>query len=353
MQESVVVAVEFDPGVEQVPDVGVGHEVRERGVAARRDHHLDPDAAPGRQPQGVEDHHRGQEVGRTDAHPLPGPDDGRRERLGDGQPRRALFGPCQLDRQPLPDAVRGDVSARVEMFPGGPRPIGDEESLEVRDGVAFDAKVLVAPLAHAISVEVVFRNIYATQIGGLSVRNDYFAVVAARGARGEPREADRFEGGRADPRLVHAPQHCAAQPPRTHGVVDDPHLQPGAGLADQDFGDGAADAVVADDVVLHVDRAGGVLQGGDERCEGVVAVVEQFDAVVPRGGGAAAPGDDLFYGVAPVDGLFGRGCGTAVSRQYVQQRAGHREQENQSQPHGRRSGYPLPARDDETRAERP
>lgn len=71
------------------------------------------------------------------------------------------------------------------------------------------------------------------------------------------------------------------------------------------------------------------------------------------GGGAAAPGDDLFYGVAPVDGLFGRGCGTAVSRQYVQQRAGHREQENQSQPHGRRSGYPLPACDDETRAERP
>ena len=63
VQESVVVAVEFDSGVEQVRDVGVGHEVRERRVAARRDHHFDPDAAPRRKAQRVEDQRRGQEVG--------------------------------------------------------------------------------------------------------------------------------------------------------------------------------------------------------------------------------------------------------------------------------------------------
>ena len=56
---------------------------------------------------------------------------------------------------------------------------GDSSVLQVGDSVALDAKVLVAPLAHVISVEVVFRNVYATQVGDLSVRNDYFAVVAA------------------------------------------------------------------------------------------------------------------------------------------------------------------------------
>ena len=97
------------------------------------------------------------------------PDDGRGERLGDGQPRGTLLGPCELDRQPLPDVVRRDMAADVETFAAYARPVGDEELLQVGDGVAFDAKVLVAPLAHVISVEVVFRNIYATQVGDLSV----------------------------------------------------------------------------------------------------------------------------------------------------------------------------------------
>ena len=49
----------------------------------------------------------------------------------------------------------------------------------------------------------------------------------------------------------------------------------------------------------------------------MVAVVQQLDAVVPRGGRSASPGDDLFHGVAPADGVFGRRCGAAVSGQYV------------------------------------
>ena len=77
------------------------------------------------------------------------------------------------------DAVRGDVTAQVETFVRDPRPVGDEEPLQVLHGVALDAEVLVAPLAHVISVEVVFRNIYATQKGDTAVRDDYFAVVAA------------------------------------------------------------------------------------------------------------------------------------------------------------------------------
>ena len=107
------------------------------------------------------------------------PDDGRGKGVGDGQPRGPLLGPGQLDRQALPDAVRGDVTAQVETFVRDPRPVGDEEPLQVLHGVALDAEVLVAPLAHVISVEVVFRNIYATQKGDTAVRDDYFAVVAA------------------------------------------------------------------------------------------------------------------------------------------------------------------------------
>lgn len=54
---------------------------------------------------------------------------------------------------------------------------------QVLHGVALDAEVLVAPLAHVISVEVVFRNIYATQKGDTAVRDDYFAGGAWRETR--------------------------------------------------------------------------------------------------------------------------------------------------------------------------
>ena len=126
----------------------------------------------------------------------------------------------------------------------------------------------------------------------------------------------------------------ADEPPRPYGVVDDPYFEPRAGFADQDFGDGAADAVVADDVILHVDRTDGVLQGCDQRRESVVAVVQQFDAVAGRGARSAAAGDDLFHGVAPVVARLGRrGC-TAVSGQHVKQRAGDGQQEDKCQPYG-------------------
>lgn len=60
-------------------------------------------------------------------------------------------------------------------------------------------------------------------------------------------------------------QHRAAEPPRADGVVDDAHFESRTGFAYQDFGDGASDAVVADDVVLHVDRPHGPLERGDQR----------------------------------------------------------------------------------------
>ena len=281
------------------------------------------------------------------------PDDGRGERLGDGQPRGTLLGPCELDRQPLPDVVRRDMAADVETFAAYARPVGDEELLQVGDGVAFDAKVLVAPLAHVISVEVVFRNIYATQVGDLSVRNDYFAVVAAGDARGEPRETHRLESRRLDARLVHAAQHRAAEPPRADGVVDDAHFESRAGFADQDFGDGPADAVVADDVVLHVDRAHGPLERGDQRREGVVAVVEQFDAVVAGDARAAAPCDDLSETVAAVCAAFRRREVRPVTRQYVEQRAGHGKQQDQRQPRRSRRGQAFLAGDERDGSERP
>ena len=353
MQEAVVVAVEFDPGVEQVADVGVGNQVGERRVAARGDHHLYPHPAARCQPERVEQHGRGQEIGRGDAYGAVRPDDGRGKGVGDGQPRGPLLGPGQLDRQPLPDAVRGDVAAAVEVFAAYTRPVGDEEPLQVGHGVALHAQVFVAPFAHVIPVEVVFGDVYAAQVGDLAVGDHYLAVVAVRDARGEPREANWFESRSLDPRVVHAAQCLAAQAPRADGIVDHPHLEPRAGFADQYFGDGVPDAVVADDVVLHVDRARGPLQRGDQCREGVVAVVEQPDAVVPGGACAASVGDDLFEAVAAAGGAIRRGAVAAVAGQYVEQRAGDGQQQDQRQPGCRRGGDALLARDDGDGHERP
>jgi len=225
--------------------------------------------------------------------------------------------------------------------------------LQVGHGVALHAQVFVAPFAHVIPVEVVFGDVYAAQVGDLAVGDHYLAVVAVRDARGEPREANRFESRSLDPRVVHAAQCLAAQAPRADGIVDHPHLEPRAGFADQYFGDGAPDAVVSDDVVLHVDRARGPLQRGDQCREGVVAVVEQPDAVVPGRACAASVGDDLFEAVAAAGGAIRRGAVAAVAGQDVEQRAGDGQQQDQRQPGRCRGGDALLARDDGDGHERP
>ena len=152
---------------------------------------------------------------------------------------------------------------------------------------------------------------------------------------------------------MHAAQHRAAEPPRADGVVDDAHFESRTGFAYQDFGDGASDAVVADDVVLHVDRPHGPLERGDQRREGVVAVVEQFDAVVAGDACAAAPCDDLSETVAAVCAAFRRREVRPVTSQYVEQRAGYGEQQDQRQPRRSRRGQTFLSGDERNGSERP
>ncbi len=196
--------------------------------------------------------------------------------------------------------MSGDVVGGIELSASDVRPVGDEEPLQVGYGVALDTEVFIAPLAHAVSIEVVFCNIYATQKCCFSVCDDYFPMVAVGTARREPREPQRFECVHFNTGRPHFVEQRTAHSPRTDGIVDDAYFHAGARLADEDIGDGAADAVVAEDIVFHMDRAGGPLQCGDQRREGIVAVVEQPHFVVVRHAGSASRVNDSFESVGRI-----------------------------------------------------
>ena len=193
-----------------------------------------------------------------------------------------------------------------------------------------------------VAVEVTFGDVDTAHESRAAVDDGDLGVVAPVGARREPWEPQRRVGAHLDSCAAEPPHEPFGKFPRTDGVVEQPHLHAGTRLADEDVGDGVADAVVGEDVVGEMDVAAGTLQGGDQRGEGFAAVVELFHAVaVADARRTAVPQHPLDAGRRPAVGGRHVPHGFAVSRQQVEQAAADRQKHDGQQPCDRYYGRLL------------
>ena len=204
-----------------------------------------------------------------------------REEIGQRRARTVFARPCDLERGAGQIVRRrGRVKSLRQRFAAFQRPVGREEPLHV-DGFALDAQVFVAPAPQRVAVEVAFGDVDAAHESRAAVDDGDLGVVAPVGARREPREPQRRVGAHLDSCAAEPPHEPFGKFPRTDGVVKQPYLHAGTRLADEDVGDGVADAVVGEDVVGEMDVAAGTLQGGDQQVEQAAADRQEHDGQQP------------------------------------------------------------------------
>lgn len=198
----------------------------------------------------------------------------------------------------------------------------------------------------ALPVEVAFGDVDAAHESRAAVDDGDLGVIAPVGARREPREAQRRADAHVDSGLAEPPDEPLREVPRTHGVVEQPHLHAGARLAHEDVGDGAADAVVGEDVVGEMDVASRPLQCADQGRESLAPVVELRHAVaVADARGAAVPQQPFDAGGRTAVRGSGPPHGFAVSGQQIEEAPSDRDEDDGQQPCGRYDGRPLVSQD--------
>ena len=343
MEKSAAEAEDLDSRTEQFAQIGVRGTAGEPHVAACGQHHQHAAPAPHGAQQRFVERGRRQEIGRRDAQRVPRLLDELREEIGQRRARTVFARPCDLKRGAGQIVRRrGRVKSLRQRFAAFQRPVGREEPLQVVDGFALDAQVFVAPAPQRVAVEVTFGDVDTAHESRAAVDDGDLGVVAPVGARREPWEPQRRVGAHLDSCAAEPPHEPFGKFPRTDGVVEQPHLHAGTRLADEDVGDGVADAVVGEDVVGEMDVAAGTLQGGDQRGEGFAAVVELFHAVaVADARRTAVPQHPLDAGRRPAVGGRHVPHGFAVSRQQVEQAAADRQKHDGQQPCDRYYGRLL------------
>lgn len=167
-----------------------------------------------------------------------------------------------------------------EQLLGDEKPVRNENDLKHPDGFALEPQMSVAPRPELRTGNVTLRDIDSSRKAYSAVDDQNLAVVAVVDMAREPGKNDRHEAAHLDARPAQPPEILAPEPPAPYVVVDQPHLDALGGLGDQDVGDLAAQLVVLDDVVFHMDRLAGLPQRPAYLVERLRPVVQHPDAVV-------------------------------------------------------------------------
>ena len=348
MHEAGRILIDLHPGVEQLAVVSLGEGEGELLVRYVRQNELHVHAALGRERERHDHRLVEDEVRRHDAHIALG--------VVEDVEIHALAHTLVVERAV---GIRQDVAARARQRAQGHIEIAavgigvrlalvhaphlQEHERERAHGLALETHGRVLPHAvDAHEIGIFIGEVHAAGEADAPVDDGDLGVVAPVGARREPWEPQRRVGAHLDSCAAEPPHEPFGKFPRTDGVVEQPHLHAGTRLADEDVGDGVADAVVGEDVVGEMDVAAGTLQGGDQRGEGFAAVVELFHAVaVADARRTAVPQHPLDAGRRPAVGGRHVPHGFAVSRQQVEQAAADRQKHDGQQPCDRYYGRLL------------
>ena len=163
-----------------------------------------------------------------------------------------------------------------------------------------DAQVSVAPhaaCAPAAAVDVAVGNVHAADVAAFAVNHHYFAVVAPIDALGKLREVDSHKRICFDAGVEHGFEEPFVDVERANTIVDYSHFYALTSFFDENVAYFVADAVVLENVVLHVDVLRGSTQVGTQGVEFVGTVGVDVHLVVREIVGAA-------HGVGKPDGLL-------------------------------------------------